>query len=234
MHWVDRHRNAIAGVLSVAGMLASGPAGWILLGAGLAFTALDMVHAYQEGDTVSWMMDAASLGTAGFATGFKVAGQAIVNGIKAGRTAKAAVDTVNGYERAEKLWDSGGLALSAVSAGMAEATNLEDSRAGSPGKCYSHDVGHWFPCPVAPPPDPNDAKYCNGNDLAKPSCWAPVPEASAKGPGRPGQHHGGGGSNNYQTWMNDYTDALKWEPHSQGNVDGNEITHVPGKNLYYY
>jgi hypothetical protein len=38
--------------------------------------------------------------------------------------------------------------------------------------------------------------------------------------------------------MNYYTNAIgapsSGSSHSQGNVGGNEIYHVPGKNLYYY
>jgi RHS repeat-associated protein len=234
-HWVDRHSGAIGAGLGIVAFAISmtNPVGWVagaviaLNVAGRALNAWDAVRSYQQGNTLGVGLDIAGavLG-GGFLPGPK--GGAALLGFPAGKEVAGAVQANVGVA---------GAAVGAASAGMAEADNAKDSRAGSPAKCYSNTpntIPLVVACPQKPPPDPNDAKYCNGNDLAKPSCWAPVPAASGTGPGRPGLHHGGVGNGNYQSWMNDYMNTITGSPHSQGNVDGNEITHVPGKNLYYY
>ncbi|MEU0094044.1 RHS repeat-associated core domain-containing protein [Kribbella sp. NPDC006257] len=236
--WVDQHRSAISAGLSIAAfaIAMTNPVGWVagavvaLNVASSALTALDAVHSIQDQNFLGFGMDLAAATLGGYGGWLKSAGKVMLGTPKA---AAGALDANLG---------AGAATINAFSAGMAESDNIKNSREGSPVKCYNNapnTLGLTVPCPQKPPPDPNDAKYCNGNDLAKPSCWAPVPAPAAAGPGRPGQHHGGVGSGgNYNSWMNDYTNAIgtpsPGSSHSQGNVGGNEVYHVPGKNLYYY
>jgi RHS repeat-associated protein len=230
--WVDQHRSAISAGLGIVAFAISmtNPVGWLavtavaLNAASSALTALDAVHNIQDENFLGFSMDLAGAVLGGYG-GWLRSGRKVLLGVP-----KAPVNAV------DATMGTGAQVVNGFSAGMAESDNIDYSRAGSPAKphtCYSTAQGAVnvvIPCPQKPPPDPNDAKYCNGNDSAKPACWPPPAPAD------------------YNAFMNSYLKAIgvpvprpssppppsSAPAHSQGNVDGNEITHVPGKNLYYY
>jgi hypothetical protein len=235
--WVDRHRSAIGAGLGIVAFAISmtNPVGWVavtaiaLNAASSALNVVDAVHSINDENFLGFSMDIAGAVLGGYGGWLKSAGKVLVGAPKA---AAGALDANLGV---------GAQVINGFSAGMAESDNIKDSRAGSPAKCYNdtmHLADHVVSCPQKPPPDPNDAKYCNGNDLAKPACWAPVAAPSGTGPGKPAPQHGGVGSGgNYNSWMNDYTNIIgapsSGLTHSQGNVGGNVIYHVHN-GLFFY
>ncbi|MFF1815915.1 RHS repeat-associated core domain-containing protein [Kribbella sp. NPDC058245] len=239
VNWVDRHRSAIGAGLGIVGfaLAMTNPVGWVA-GAAMAInvgarvlnvasSALNVLDAYrsiQERNFLSFGMDLAGAALGGW-------------GGWINKYRKAAFGTpIPPPGGMDANLGIGAQVINGFSAGMAEADNIKDSRAGSPAKCYS-SAGSMIQMvvPCQQQPGPNNARYYDVKSTTFLDRWRSA-EASIAGPVWTGGNNVAGIGRSWFSWVNQSASASRRssEPRSRGNIGGNAVYSVPGTNLKYF